>query len=213
LSTAVVLLVDGSPIDNRVVEKMMGEESSDAQIQVLLTAVENGEVGALDALIEAIYPDLKRLAHFQLSRERPGHTLNTTEIVHDAFLRMVPRGGEWNNRSHFMRAAARVMRHLLVDHARQRNAAKRGNGMAPVTLQDAHQLTNGHDLAVLDLDSAINDIAAIDPRLESVIECRYFAGLSVEETAATLGISQRSVERDWQRARGYIITALETDSD
>lgn len=185
----------------------------DSEIQALLASVDRGEPGALEALIERIYPDLKRLAHFQLSRERPGHTLNTTEIVHEAFLRLASGNKNWNGRSHFMRAAARVMRHLLVDYARQRNAEKRGAGAVAVTLQDEHQLTNDHSMAVLDLESAILDMTAIDPRLESIIECRYFAGLSLQETADTLGISVRSVTRDWQRARAYIVTALEPSSD
>ncbi len=181
----------------------------ESEIQGLLASIDRGEPGALDALIKKIYPDLKRLAHFQLSRERQGHTLNTTEIVHETFLRLSSGGKNWNGRSHFMRAAARVMRHLLVDYARKRNAEKRGAGSVAVTLQDEHQLTSDHSMAVLDLESAIQDMAAIDPRLESIIECRYFAGLSLQETADTLGISVRSVTRDWQRARAYIVTALE----
>lgn len=167
----------------------------------------------MHALIKAIYPDLKRLAHFQLARERTGHTLNTTEIVHEAFLRLSSSAGNWNSENHFMRAAARVMRHLLVDYARQRNAEKRGGGVAAVALHDDHQHTVDHNLAVLDLDAAIKTIADIDPRLESVIECRYFAGLTVKETAATLDMSVRSVERDWRRARGYILTAMKTHDD
>lgn len=182
-------------------------------IESLLLAVEDGQPGAFDRLIEAIYPDLKRLAHFQLARERHGHTLNTTEIVHEAFLRLSSGKKRWNGRNHFLRGAARVMRHLLVDYARRRNTGKRGGGRPTVTLQDEHQLSSDQSLAVLDLDAAINSIAEIDPRLVSVIECRYFAGLSIAETADVLGISSRSVERDWQRARAYIVTALETDTD
>jgi RNA polymerase sigma factor (TIGR02999 family) len=186
-------------------------ENGERDIESLLRAVEAEESGALDALVQAIYPDLKRLAHFQLRRERPGHTLNTTEIVHEAFLRIATNDKKgWTGRNHFMRAAARVMRHLLVDYARQRNTNKRGNGMAELTLQDEHSFTADHSMAVLDLDTAMQDMSAIDPRLESVVECRYFAGLSVGETADALGISTRSVERDWQRARAYILTAMGT---
>lgn len=198
-------------LGNVAANSLAPEEAKETQIRNLLVAIDRGDPGALDELIVAIYPDLKRLAHFQLSRERPGHTLNTTEIVHEAFLRLVPGEGDWSSRSHFMRAAARVMRHLLVDHARQRDTAKRGNGVAAITLQDEHHFTHGHDMAVLELDAAINDISAIDPRLGSIIECRYFSGLSIKETAAALGVSESTVDRDWQRARGYIITALETD--
>jgi len=187
-----------------------GDGDKESNIDSLLRAVDRDEPDALEALVAAIYPDLKQLAHFQLAKERPEHTLNTTEIVHEAFLRLASGDKSWNGRGHFMRAAARVMRHLLVDYARQRNAEKRGNGMAAITLQDDHQFTADHTLAVLDLDAAIREIAAIDPRLESVIECLYFAGLDVNETAEALGISSRTVERDWQRARGYIVTAMET---
>ena len=187
-----------------------GNSDKESDVEALLRAVDQDQPGALDALIAAIYPDLKQLAHFQLAKERPGHTLNTTEIVHEAFLRLASGEKIWNGRGHFMRAAARVMRHLLVDYARQRNTEKRGNGLAAVTLQDDHQFTVDHTMAVLDLDAAIREIAAIDPRLESVVECRYFAGLDVGETAEALGISSRSVERDWQRARAYIVTAMET---
>jgi len=182
-------------------------------IAQLLQAVEDGEQGALDSLIAAIYPDLKRLAHFQLARERPGHTLNTTEIVHETFLRLSAGDRNWNSSTHFMRAVAQVMRHLLVDYAHRRNADKRGGGVAAVTLSEEYQFTDSQSMAILDLDAAIRDVAAIDPRLESVIECRYFAGLSVPETAAALGISSRSVERDWRRARGYIVAAMAPDSD
>jgi len=192
---------------------MGASDTDETAISALLADIDRGEPGALDALIEKIYPDLKRLAHFQLSKERQGHTLNTTEIVHEAFLRLASSNKSWNGRSHFMRAAARVMRHLLVDYARQRNAEKRGAGAAAVTLQDEHQLSNDHSLAVLELDAALKDMAAIDPQLESVTECRYFAGLSLQETADTLGISVRSVTRSWQRARAYIVTALERESD
>lgn len=190
---------------------MERSENSKRDIETLLRAVEAEEPGALDLLIQAIYPDLKRLAHFQLGRERPGHTLNTTEIVHEAFLRLATNDKKgWTGRNHFMRAAARVMRHLLVDYARQRNTTKRGNGMAALTLQDEHSFTADHSMAVLDLDAVMKDMSSIDPRLENVVECRYFAGLSVSETADALGISTRSVERDWQRARAYILTAMET---
>ena len=179
----------------------------------LLQAVDRNEPGALDVLVDAIYPELKRLAQFQLSRERPGHTLNTTEIVHEAYLRLASGNQAWTGKNHFMRAAARVMRHLLVDHARRKKAEKREGAAAAVTLQEDHSLDANLSLAVLDLDAAINDVAAIDARLESVIECRYFAGLSVSETADALGMSTRSVERDWQRARGYILTAMENARD
>lgn len=175
----------------------------------LLGAVERGEPNALEQLVAAVYPELKRLAHLQLAQERPGHTLNTTAIVHEAFLRLASGTGNWSDRGHFLRAAATVMRHLLVDHARKRSAAKRGAGKAPTTFEDERVASDDDDLAVLALDDAIKDIARIDPRLEQVVECRCFAGLSVTETAEALGMAVRTVERDWQRAKGYLLQAME----
>lgn len=190
-----------------------GDHRETPGIQEMLDALERGEDGALDQLIAAIYPDLKKLAHFQLAAERPGHTLNTTAIVHEAFLRLAGNNSDYNDRAHFLRAAATVMRHLLVDHARKRSAEKRGAGIAPMTLQDDRFINEDDTLAVLAMDNAIKDIAAIDPRLEQVIECRYFAGLTVNETAEALDMSVRSVERSWQRARAYLVDAMETSND
>lgn len=191
----------------------MSGGDKESTVEDLLGALKRGEDGALDRLVSRIYPDLKKLAHFQLAGERPGHTLNTTAIVHEAFVRLAGRDASYNDRAHFLRAAATVMRHLLVDHARRRNAEKRGAGVAPLTLQDERLGNKDDTVAVLALEAAMKDIATIDPRLEGVIECRYFAGLTVPETAEALGMSVRSVERSWQRARGYLVTAMETRPD
>jgi len=185
--------------------------NSEKNIDALLAAVDRGETGALDRLVTAIYPDLKKLAHFHLAGERPGHTLNTTAIVHEAYERFAAGNRNWTDRRHFLRAAAKVMRHLLVDYARRRNAGKRGSGRAVLALEDDRHTSDDDSLAVLVLDSAIKDIAEIDPRLEQIIECRYFAGLTVAETAEALDMAVRTVERDWHKARGYIRKAMETD--
>lgn len=178
------------------------------EVSELLAAVDRGDAGALDQLVAAIYPELKRLAHFQLAAERPGHTLNTTAIVHEAFVRLASGGGKWSDRGHFMRAASTVMRHLLVDHARKKRADKRGAGRAPLTLEDNRFAADDNGLAILALDDALRDIAGIDPRLERIIECRYFAGLSVADTAEALGMAVRTVERDWRRAKAYLLQAM-----
>jgi RNA polymerase sigma factor (TIGR02999 family) len=188
------------------------EAEENSNISVLLAAVDRGEPGALDELVAAVYPELKRLAHFQLAGERPGHTLNTTAIVHEAFVRLASGDGRWNDRGHFLRAASTVMRHLLVDHARKKRAEKRGAGQAPLTLEDDRYATEDDSLAVLALDNALRDIAEIDPRLEQIIECRYFAGLSVNDTAEALGMAVRTVERDWQRAKAYLLQAMEANA-
>jgi RNA polymerase sigma factor (TIGR02999 family) len=187
------------------------DNNNEDTVAELLAAVDRGEAGALDQLVAAIYPELKRLAHFQLAGERRGHSLNTTAIVHEAFVRLVSGNSKWTDRRHFLRAASTVMRHLLVDHARKRRAGKRGAGVAPVTLEDERFSSEDDSMAVLTLDRAIRDIAEIDPRLEQIIECRYFAGLSVADTAEALGMAVRTVERDWQRARGYLLKAMEPD--
>jgi RNA polymerase sigma factor (TIGR02999 family) len=189
-----------------------GEAEENSNISVLLAAVDRGEPGALDELVAAVYPELKRLAHFQLAGERPGHTLNTTAIVHEAFVRLASGDGKWNDRGHFLRAASTVMRHLLVDHARKKRAEKRGAGQAPLTLEDDRYATDDDSLAVLALDNALRDIAEIDPRLEQIIECRYFAGLSVNDTAEALGMAVRTVERDWQRAKAYLLKAMDANA-
>ena len=182
------------------------------RVPALLAAVERGDPNALEALVAAVYPELKRMAHLQLVRERAGHTLNTTAIVHEAFLRLAGSNKRWTDRGHFLRAASTVMRHLLVDYARKRSAGKRGAGRSPLTLEDDRCASDDDSLAVLALDDAIKDIAKIDPRLEQIIECRYFAGLSVAETAEALGMAVRTVERDWQRAKGYLLDAMESNA-
>jgi len=189
-----------------------GAAEENSRIPELLAAVDRGEPGALDQLVAAVYPELKRLAHFQLASERPGHTLNTTAIVHEAFLRLASGDGKWSDRSHFLRAASTVMRHLLVDHARKKRAEKRGAGQMPLTLEDDRYATEDDSLAVLALDNALRDIAEIDPRLEQIIECRYFAGLSVNDTAEALGMAVRTVERDWQRAKAYLLQAMDANA-
>lgn len=184
------------------------KEPAQESMADLLIAVDRGEPEAFNRLVEAVYPELKRLAHFQLAGERPGHSLNTTAIVHEAYERMAGSGA-WNDRRHFLRASAKVMRHVLVDHARKRNTAKRGKGEAPLPLHDQRVKADDDTLAVLALEAAIQGMKEFDPRLEGVIECRFFAGLSVAETAEALDTSVRTVERDSQRARAYLLGALD----
>ena len=188
------------------------DKTNNNKIETLLSAIDQGDDKAMSELIDTIYPELKRLAHFQIVSERPDHTLNTTAIVHEAYIRLAARNEGWKDRKHFLRAAATVMRHLLVDHARKRNAAKRGDGRAALEFDDNRLVTDDDTVAVLALDDAMKEIVAIDPRLEHIIECRYFAGLSVADTAEALGMAKRTVERDWQRARGYLLRALEQDN-
>lgn len=185
----------------------MPEKTEVPEIEELLAAVDRGERGAFDRLVEAVYPELKKIAHFQLAAERPGHSLNTTAVVHEAFLRL-SRNPSWNDRGHFLRASAKVMRHLLVDHARKAGAQKRGAGAVALTLHE-HEVGHAVDgLAVLELERAMEGMSAIDPRLVEIVECRFFAGLSVTETAEALATSERTVERGTQRARAYLLRSL-----
>ncbi|MEM9532047.1 MAG: ECF-type sigma factor [Pseudomonadota bacterium] len=180
-------------------------------IQGLLDAANRGDDGAFEKLTQAIYPELKKIAHFQLAGERADHTLSTTAVVHEAFLRLNAGKREWSGQNHLLRAAAAVMRHLLVDHARRRQADKRGAGIPDITLKEDQTAAEDQALAVLKLDRALEDMAEIDPRLQHIVECRYFAGLSVSETADAVGRSLRTVERDLSRARAYLRQHLEID--
>lgn len=182
---------------------------SSVDIEQLLRDVAEKKTGALDRLVEAIYPDLKRLARYRIAGERDGHTLNTTAVVHEAFIRLAASDKDYVDRRHYLRAASTVMRHLLIDHARRRNTDKRGGGVAAITLQDDRARNEDETVAVLALDRALKTMAEVDPTLEAVVECRHFAGLSVKETAEALDMSVRSVERALQRARAYVTTAMD----
>lgn len=183
------------------------DRETDTMIALLRDA-ETGDQEALNKLVHAVYPELKRLAQYQLGKERSDHTLSATAIVHEAYERLSTQDGPWNDKAHFMRTAARIMRHLLVDYARRRNADKRGAGVNPVTLEAEQVQAPADQLAILRLEEALEQIADSDPRLERIVECRMFAGLTVAETAEALDLSVRTVERDWQKARDFIHQAL-----
>ena len=187
-------------------------DNKDEKVAALLAAVDAGDKQALEELVTLVYPDLKRLAHFQLAGERQNHTLNTTAIVHEAFVRLAGGQSAWTDRAHFLRAASKVMRHLLVDHARKRRAEKRGGGVDALELDEQRVESSDDSVAVLALDTALKDMATMDPRLESVVECRYFAGLTVVETAEALGMAVRTVERDWQRAREHLLKVMQANA-
>ena len=167
---------------------------------------------SLDALVPLIYDDLRALAHRQLSREREDITLQTTELVHEAFLRLVDATQVTRRgRAYFFAAAAQSMRRVLVDHARRRSAAKRGSSTGVsdwLRLDAAGIAVDTFSAELLDLDAALLRLAVIDPRQARVVECRYFAGLSVEETADALGISQRTVKSEWAVARAWLYNYL-----
>ena len=169
-----------------------------------------------DALLARVYGELRQIAHRQLGAERPGHTLSTTAVVHEAYLRLADQCGvDWENRAQFFAIAARTMRRILIDYARAYHAARRGGAARVAVPIDALELANSPELAVegraewlLALDDALARLAAMDERLARVVECRFFAGLSEDETAEALGVSVRTVARDWQMARGWLYTEL-----
>ena len=173
-------------------------------VSALLRAWSDGDTTALDRLLPAVYRELHRQAERYMQAQPPGHTLQTTALVHEAYLRLAIRGDpQWNGRAHFFGVAAKAMRSILVDHARARAAAKRGGGGTPVTLTNLED-TDGQELDVLDLDDALRRLAELDPRKGSLVELRYFAGLTGEETAEVLGISPSTADRHWIFARAWL---------
>ncbi len=161
-----------------------------------------------------VYDELRRLAHRHLAREAEGHTLSTTALVHEAYLRLGAEGtGAFNDRTHFFAVAARAMRHILVDHARRQHAVKRGDGARGVPLETVEQLAVEERAGLLvALDEALARLAALDPRQAEVVECRFFAGLTEEETAQALGIGLRTAKRDWAKARSWLYQELYPDA-
>ena len=178
--------------------------TSHSVTQMLLDWSE-GDREALDKLIPIVYSELRLRAARYLRRERPGHTLQTTALIHETYLRLVDQKDvQWQNRAHFFAIAAQLMRRILVDHARQRDAAKRGGPDLTLTLDDAMAVFAGKDVNLMALDEALTRLAEIDPRQSRVVELRYFSGLSIEETAEVLAVSPATVKLDWSMAKAWL---------
>ena len=177
-------------------------------ISALLRAWSNGDQGALDRLTPIVYRELHRLARRYMKLERPGHSLQTTALVNEAYMRLVDyERMQWQNRAHFFAVSAQLMRRILVDYARRHNL-KRGGGVHHVSLEEAAVVGNGHDTSLVALDDAMNALARIDPRKVQVVEMRFFGGLGVEETAEVLNVSTVTVKRDWRAARAWLYREL-----
>ncbi len=178
---------------------------SSPDITRLLLAWGEGDEGALEMLYPLVYAELRRLAHGYMRRERPGHTLQTTALVNEAYLRLVnsPNVG-WQNRAQFFAISAQLMRRILVDFARARHAQKRGGEAARISLDEAPEISRANAPDFLALDDALKALDILDPRKSRVVELRYFGGLSVEETAGTLKVSPETVMRDWKFARSWL---------
>lgn len=175
----------------------------------LLEAWGEGDRGAVDRLVPLVYDELRLLARQRMAGERPGHTLQTTALIHEAFLDLVRlKRIAWQDRAHFFAIAARAMRRVLVDHAERRNALKRGGKRRPVPLDEVTLADEHHVEEILAIDQALRRLEALNERHCRVVECRVFGGLGVKETAETLGISPATVKRDWTVARAWLNSEL-----
>jgi RNA polymerase sigma factor (TIGR02999 family) len=184
---------------------------ADLDITGLLADWSRGDRRALDRLLPLIYAELRRIAVRQLRRERDGHTLQPTALVHEAYLRLVEqRAGGWQNRAHFFGVAAQVMRRVLVDHARRQAAKKRGNGAQRVPLEDL-AVDSPTQISVLALDLALVRLEKIDPGLAQIVELRAFAGLTIDEAAHVLNVSASSAKRDWRTAKAWLVRELASE--
>jgi RNA polymerase sigma factor (TIGR02999 family) len=181
-----------------------------SDVTELLQRWSTGDRAALEALVPLVYAELARIASRLLRNERADHTLETRALVHEAYLRLVRDSSpQWDGRTHFFGAAANVMRRVLVDEARRRLSAKRGSGAAHEDLDQAIAVATAPDTNVIELDEALDALAAVDPERARVVELRYFAGLTLEETAETLRVSPQTVSRDWAVARAWLARHLQ----
>ena len=184
--------------------------SSPGHVTELLRAWSDGDQRALAQLLPLVEAELRRLARIYMGRERRGHTLQPTALVNEAFLRLADaRGLRWQDRAHFLGISARLMRRVLVDHARAHGYQKRGGGAQRVTLHEALLASPGQSLDILALDRALEALAAVDERKSRVVELRFFGGLSVEETAEALHLSSDTIKRDWRLAKLWLLRELE----
>lgn len=179
------------------------------EVTQLLGQWHNGDTSALERLFPLVQPELQRLARHYLSREQPGHTLQATALLDDAYLQLAERTrSPWQNRGHFFAAAAQLMRHIMVDHARARNAAKRGGGAIRVGLHECTPAAETRAEELLALDEALEKLAVFDQRKADVVEMRYFGGFNMAEIADALGIHMNTAARDWTVARAWLFAAL-----
>jgi RNA polymerase sigma factor (TIGR02999 family) len=177
----------------------------------LLLAWNEGDSSALDQLAPLVYQELHRLARYYMGQERPGHTLQATALVNEAYLRMVDVNRmRWQNRAHFFAVSAQMMRRILVEFARRRHRDKRGGDVPRVTLDEAIEVPADRTTDLVALDDALGTLAAMDPRLGQVVELRFFGGLSVEETAEVLKVSAETVMRDWKTAKAWLLREMES---
>jgi RNA polymerase sigma factor (TIGR02999 family) len=174
------------------------------EVTQLLAKLSNGDRTALDELLPLVYEELRRLADRYLRRERSDHTLQATALVNEAYLRLVDQNVPWQNRAHFFGVAAEMMRRILVDHARSHQAQKRGSGGVKLSLDEAINMSDERATDLISLDEALQALAEFDPQKSRIVELRFFAGLSIEETAKVLGIGTATVIRQWRMAKAWL---------
>lgn len=180
------------------------------QVTELLLAWSQGEQGALQKLIPLVHAELSRLAHHYMSGERTGHTLQTTALVNEAYVRLVDSSQvRWQNRAHFLAVSAQLMRRILVDFARSRNYLKRGGGAQQVRLDEAMRISEAPDGDLVELDRALAELASVDARKSQVVELRFFGGLTEEEAAEVLEVSAETVRRDLRLAKAWLLRAMD----
>jgi RNA polymerase sigma factor (TIGR02999 family) len=184
-------------------------ETTSHEVTRLLVDWSQGDQAALDKLMPLVYGELRRIARRYMARQSPGHSLQTTALINEAYLKLVgQQEKQWQNRAHFFGVAAQAMRHILVDYARAKQYAKRGAGARQVSLDEALTVSDERAAELVALDEALTELANIDPRKCKVVELRYFGGLSVEETAEALKVSPVTVMRDWSMAKAWLHRAL-----
>ena len=176
-----------------------------AEVTELLRRWSSGDVAARESLVPLVYDELRRLARYYLASQRSDHTLQSTAIVHEAYLRLAGRDNvHWENRRHFFAVAAQLMRRILVDHARKRNAAKRGGAQLTLLVDEAVEPSSQRELDLVALDDALKALAELDERQSRIVELRFFGGLSIEDTSRLLEISPATVKREWSTARAWL---------
>jgi RNA polymerase sigma-70 factor, ECF subfamily len=183
---------------------------STSEVSQLLKHWGEGNESALNKLIPLVYDEMRRIAHRQMTRERAGHTLQTTALVNEVYLRLVgAKEVPWDDRAHFLALCAQMMRRVLVDHARGRGRAKRGGAIKKLSLEESLAVPVNRDTNIVELDDALNGLAAADPRKAKTVELRYFGGFSVEETAKVLNVSVSTVMTDWKFAKVWLLREMQ----
>ena len=191
---------------------MPSQDDHDHDLPGLVERWHGGDAGAFERIVELVYDDLRGIAHRHLETERAGHTLNTTALVNEAYVALSERTGpEWRGRPQFFALLSRVMRHVLIDHARRRRAEKRGGGETHLALDDQSTGVDAQVFELLAVNDVLERLEARDERLARIVECRFFGGMAAPEIAEALGVSARTIERGWTRARAYLHAALTAD--